>query len=150
MPTGGGLLQLVATGKQDVFLTGNPQITWFKMVYRRYTNFAMESQAIFFDGDPDFGKRLTCTIPRRGDLLGALTLEVTLPEVRLTDGTLAAYVNSLGHALIEEVSVERLSGLLAMEFEKALRPVFSRYEWMMPLIGAVWGAVLAAVLLILI
>ena len=51
---------------------------------------------------------------------------------------------------IEEVIVERLSGLPAMEFEKALRPVFSRYEWMMPLIGAVWGAVLAGVLLILI
>ena len=106
MPGGGGLLQLVATGKQDVFLTGNPQITWFKMVYRRYTNFAVESQAIFFDGDPDFGKRLTCTIPRRGDLLGAMTLEVTLPEVKLTDGTLGAYVNSLGHALIEEISLE--------------------------------------------
>ena len=41
MPGGGGLLQLVAKGKQDVFLTGNPQITWFKMVYRRYTNFAI-------------------------------------------------------------------------------------------------------------
>jgi hypothetical protein len=76
------------------------------MVYRRYTNFAVESQAIFFDGDPDFGKRLTCTIPRKGDLLGPLILEVTLPEVRLTDGTLAAYVNSLGHALIEEITLE--------------------------------------------
>lgn len=112
MPLGGGLLQLVAYGKQDVYLTGNPQITWFKMVYRRYTNFAIESQSIYFDGDPDFGKRLTCTIPRKGDLLGPLVLEVTLPEVRLADGTtpsngtLAAYVNSLGHALIEEISVE--------------------------------------------
>jgi hypothetical protein len=112
MPLGGGLLQLVAKGKQDVYLTGNPQITWFKMVYRRYTNFSIESQAIYFDGNPDFGKRLTCTIPRKGDLLGALLLEVTLPEVRLADnvipanGTLAAYVNSIGHALIEEISVE--------------------------------------------
>ena len=108
MPLGGGLLQLVAVGKQDVYLTGNPQITWFKMVYRRYTNFAIESQAIYFDGDPDFGKRLTCNIPRKGDLLGALILEVTLPELYLADasGTLAAYVNSLGHALIEEISVE--------------------------------------------
>jgi len=108
MPLGGGLLQLVAMGKQDVYLTGNPQITWFKMVYRRYTNFSMESQTIYFDGNPDFGKRLTCTIPRRGDLLGSLIIEVTLPEIYLADasGTLAAYVNSLGHALIEEISVE--------------------------------------------
>lgn len=108
MPLGGGLLQLVAVGKQDVYLTGNPQITWFKMVYRRYTNFAIESQAIYFDGDPDFGKRLTCNIPRKGDLLGPLILEVTLPELYLTDpsGALAAYVNSVGHALIEEISIE--------------------------------------------
>lgn len=106
MPAGGGLLQLVAQGKQDVFLTGNPQITWFKMVYRRYTNFAIESQAIFFDGDPDFGKRLTCTIPRKGDLLGPLMLEITLPEVRLTDGSLTAYVNAVGHAIIEEITLE--------------------------------------------
>ena len=66
MTLGGGLLQLVAQGKQDVFLTGNPQITWFKMVYRRYTNFAIESQAIYFDGNPDFGKRLTWPSYARG------------------------------------------------------------------------------------
>jgi hypothetical protein len=109
MTLGGGLLQLVAVGKQDVFLTGNPQITWFKMVYRRYTEFSIESQVIYFDGNPDFGKRLTCVIPRRGDLLGPLLMEVTLPQVNFTDGinlTPAAYVNSIGHALIEEVSID--------------------------------------------
>ena len=106
MPGGGGLLQLVAQGKQDIFLTGNPQITWFKMVYRRYTNFAIESQSIYFDGDPDFGKRVTALVPRRGDLLGPMILEVVLPYVRRTDGSVAQYVNSLGHALIEEISIE--------------------------------------------
>ena len=106
MVGGGGLLQLVAIGKQDIFLTGNPQITWFKMVYRRYTNFSIESQPMYFDGDPDFGKRLSCLVPRRGDLLGPVFLEVTLPAVYNTDGTLASYVNSIGHALIEEISVE--------------------------------------------
>lgn len=106
MPGGGGLLQLVATGKQDVFLTGNPQITWFKMVYRRYTNFAIESQSMYFDGDPDFGKRLTTTIPRRGDLLGPMILEVVLPPIEYEDGTAASYANSTGHALIEEITLE--------------------------------------------
>ena len=114
MTLGGGLLQIVAQGKQDVFLTGNPQITWFKMVYRRYTNFAIESQAIYFDGNPDFGKRLTFSIPRRGDLLGPLLLEITLPQIQYTTPQLiqgvtttnANYVTSLGHALIEEISVE--------------------------------------------
>ena len=106
MPGGGGQLQLVAQGKQDIFLTGNPQMTWFKMVYRRYTNFAMESQSIYFDGDPDFGKRVTAVIPRRGDLLGPMMLEVVLPYVTMTDGSPAQYINSIGHALIEEVSIE--------------------------------------------
>jgi len=106
MTGNGGLLQLVAMGKQDIFLTGNPQITWFKMVYRRYTNFAVESQVMFFDGDPDFGKRLSCLVPRRGDLLGPLVLEVNLPALTLSDGTPVSYVNSIGHALIDEISLE--------------------------------------------
>ena len=102
----GGLLQLVATGKQDMFLTGNPQMTWFKMVYRRHTNFAMESQPMYFDGTPDFGKRITCLVPRRGDLLGQVILEVSLPALKLTTGQAVPYVNSIGHALIQEISIE--------------------------------------------
>jgi hypothetical protein len=102
----GGLLQLVAKGKQDVFLTGNPQMTWFKMVYRRYTDFAIESQPMYFDGTPDFGKKITCNVPRRGDLLGQVVMEVTLPALRLLDGTPVSYVNSIGHALIQEITLE--------------------------------------------
>ena len=108
MTGNGGLLQLVAIGKQDIFLTGNPQLSWFKMVYRRYTNFAIESQAMFFDGDPDFGKRLSCLVPRRGDLLGPLMLEITLPALTLTNiaETPVSYVNSIGHAIIDEITLE--------------------------------------------
>ena len=106
MPGQGGLLQLVAHGKQDVFLTGNPQMTWFKMVYRRYTNFAIESQPMYFDGTPDFGKRISCLVPRRGDLLSQIILEVTLPALTLTTGDAVSYVNSIGHALIQEISLE--------------------------------------------
>jgi hypothetical protein len=107
MPAGGGLLQLVATGKQDLFLTGNPQISFFKMVYRRHTNFAVESQPMYFDGTPNFGQRITCLIPRRGDLLGKVYLDVTLP--RLTDaitGAPISYTNSIGFALIQEITFE--------------------------------------------
>jgi hypothetical protein len=107
MPAGGGLLQLVATGKQDVFLTGNPQISFFKMVYRRHTNFATECQPMYFDGTPNFGQRITCLIPRRGDLLGKVYLDVTLP--RLTNsltGQPISYTNSIGFALIQEISFE--------------------------------------------
>jgi hypothetical protein len=106
MTRGGGLLQLVAQGKQDIFLTGNPQVTWFKMVYRRYTNFAIESQIIQFDTQPDFGRRVTCVIPRKGDLLSSMWLDVTLPAIFDTCGNQLSYPNSAGHALIQEISID--------------------------------------------
>jgi len=106
MPAGGGLLQLVATGKQDEFLTGNPQISFFKMVYRRHTNFATESQPMYFDGTPNFGQRVTCLIPRRGDLLGRVYLDITLPRIYDTEGNVLSYTNSIGHALIQEITFE--------------------------------------------
>jgi hypothetical protein len=106
MTQGGGLLQLVAQGKQDVFLTGNPQVTWFKMVYRRYTNFSIESQVIQFDNTADFGRKITCLLPRKGDLLGPLMLEVQLPALFDTAGNPLSYTNSVGHALIQELSLE--------------------------------------------
>ena len=107
MTQGGGLLQLVAQGKQDVYLTGNPQVTWFKMVYRRYTNFSIESLAIPFDSQPDFGRRITVLIPRKGDLLGRLMLEIELPAIYDSiTGRPISYTNSVGHALIQEVSIE--------------------------------------------
>ena len=55
---GGGLMQLVAYGAQDVYLTGNPQITFWKVTYRRHTNFAMESIEQTFNGQADFGRRV--------------------------------------------------------------------------------------------
>jgi hypothetical protein len=106
MPAGGGLLQLVATGKQDLFLTGNPQISFFKMVYRRHTNFATEAQPMYFDGTPNFGQRITCLIPRRGDLLGRVYLDVVLPRIYDTSGNVLSYTNSIGHALIAEITFE--------------------------------------------
>ena len=48
---GGGLMQLVAYGAQDIYITGNPQITFFKVVYRRHTNFAMETVEQSLTGD---------------------------------------------------------------------------------------------------
>ena len=75
---GGGLMQLVAYGAQDVIITGNPQITFFKIVYRRHTNFAIESIENTFMGEADFGKKITFTIARNGDLLGPMHLEVEL------------------------------------------------------------------------
>jgi hypothetical protein len=75
---GGGLLQLVAYGAQDVYLTGNPQITFFKVVYRRHTNFALESIQQTFNGNPGFGQRVTCQISRNGDLINRVYLVVDM------------------------------------------------------------------------
>jgi len=107
MPSGGGQLQLIAQGKQDVYLTGNPQTTFFKFVYRRHTNFSVESMPMYFDGTPGFGQRITCVIPRRADLLGQVFLDVTLPAIYLDSSNVPlSYVNSIGHALIQEISIE--------------------------------------------
>jgi len=108
--TGGGLMQLVAYGAQDVYLTGNPQITFFKVVYRRHTNFAMESIENPFNGAPNFGKKVTCTIQRNGDLIHRMYLQATLPQVQLqpSDGSGAQFrwLNWIGHNLIEYVEIE--------------------------------------------
>ena len=71
---GGGLLQLVAYGAQDVYLTGNPQITFFKVVYRRHTNFSIESIQQTFNGNVGANSRVTCQISRNGDLVNKLYL----------------------------------------------------------------------------
>ena len=78
----GGLIQLVSYGSQDLYLTGTPQITFFKMVYRRYTNFSQESVKINFD-DAGFDKECIFTIPKIGDLMYKIYLEISLPEIKL-------------------------------------------------------------------
>ena len=100
---GGGLMQLVAYGAQDIYLTGNPQITFFKVVYRRHTNFSMESIEQTFNGSADFGKRVSCTISRNGDLVSRMYLSVGLPAQAADTG---AWVNWPGHKLIKSVEVE--------------------------------------------
>ena len=71
---GGGLMQLVAYGAQDIYLTGNPQITFFKVVYRRHTNFAVESIEQTYNGSAASGSKISVTVSRNGDLLSAVWL----------------------------------------------------------------------------
>jgi hypothetical protein len=73
---GGGLMQLVAYGAQDIYLTGNPQITFFKVVYRRHTNFSMEAIEQTMLGTPGSGTSQTSTISRNGDLIHKMYFEV--------------------------------------------------------------------------
>ena len=110
-------MQLVAYGAQDVYLTGNPQITFWKVTYRRYTNFAIESIEQTFNGQADFGRRVQCTISRNGDLAYRTYLQVTLPEINQlmgvgtysvanNTGVYARWLDFPGEQLIAQVEVE--------------------------------------------
>jgi hypothetical protein len=92
-------MQLVAYGAQDIYLTGNPQITFFKVVYRRHTNFAMESIEQTFNGSVALGRRVTATISRNGDLIKDMWLECQV-DTR-TDS-----VYGLGNALVKQAEIE--------------------------------------------
>ena len=90
---GGGLLQLVAYGAQDVYLTGNPEITFWKVSYRRYTNFSMESIQQTFTGSSsldNFNQKISCQIARNGDLIYKMYLEANLGYASNSNATNAA------------------------------------------------------------
>ena len=104
---GGGLMQLVAYGAQDIYLTGNPQITFFKVVYRRHTNFAVESIEQTFNGSAQTGKKFSCTISRNGDLLSHLYLDVKMAaQSAANQEVYANWCNNTGHSYIKEVELE--------------------------------------------
>ena len=100
-------MQLVAYGAQDVYLSGNPQITFFKVVYRRHTNFSVEPVQQTWNGAADFNRTVTCNINRNGDLITNMYVVVKLPT-RASDaaGVLWGFVDRLGHALISNVKIE--------------------------------------------
>ncbi len=127
MSKSGGLLQLVSTGRQDIYLTGNPQMTFFRQVYRRYTNFSVETQRIAFETAVDFGKLASLTIPQSGDLLSQLMLEIRLPKLNALGATQStgcsgvqttdpinfadtdptfSWANDVGHAMIDYISFQ--------------------------------------------
>jgi Large eukaryotic DNA virus major capsid protein/Major capsid protein N-terminus len=114
----GALMQIVAYGAQDLFLTGTPEITYWKVSYRRHTNFAMESIEQTFQGQADFGRRVSAILSRNGDLAYRTYLQVTLPEINqdmLSSGSNAAttgngvyarWLDYIGEQLISQVEVE--------------------------------------------
>lgn len=95
-------MQLVAYGAQDVYLTGNPQITFFKVVYRRHTNFSMECIEQPLDSSR-FGGRHTVQVLRNGDLAGRMYLKTTLPALTAAGSSKCAWVRRVGHALIDNI-----------------------------------------------
>jgi hypothetical protein len=108
---GGGLLQLVAYGAQDAYITGNPHITFWKVLYKRHTNFAMEAFRVNFTGSPIYGQRVVAVVNRNADLVWKTYVEVTLPN---TDASSAAddilwtagAQRRLGYLLLKQIEVE--------------------------------------------
>jgi hypothetical protein len=102
---GGGLMQLVAYGAQDIYLTGNPQITFFKVVYRRHTNFSMESIQQTWAGTADMGNTATCTVSRNGDLIHRVYIECDI-DSNGTSLTSTGATDNIGSAIIDNVVLE--------------------------------------------
>ncbi len=121
---GGGLLQLVAYGAQDVYLTGNPQITFFKVAYRRHTNFAIEAIEQTFNGNAGFGNRVTCQITRNGDLINRVYLRANF----FNNGAAASGPNENGFALVPYFGLKLLK---TIELEIGGQRIDKHYaEWL--------------------
>jgi hypothetical protein len=110
---GSGVVSLIAVGAQDVYLTGNPQITHFKVIYRRYTNFALEAIEQSIDSARP-GNKFSLQVQRNGDLATKCALKLTTPEITTdnlgSDTEKIAWVRRVGHALIHDVEV-RIGGM---------------------------------------
>ena len=109
----GGMIQLVAYGKEDMFITQNPQITFFKIVYRRHTNFTFEQIPQYFpDQQANFSKQISTTLAKNGDLLGEIVVNITLPPIKYVNPlTKFAWVRRIGFAIIKNVDIQ-LNGIL--------------------------------------
>ena len=95
---GAGLIQLVATGVADLYLTGDPQITWFKIMYRRYTEFAMADHPIRINADLQLGTTHLIKIPPIADKLNRVTLVVDIPNpvLRMIEPSVQAITDIVG------------------------------------------------------
>lgn len=107
----GGVVQLVAYGTQDIYLTGNPQITFYKIVYSRHTNFAYETIKQSFINQPNFGSSSTVVLNKNGDLIGSMYLDITLPKLVLSNNNDYTnpdvfWIQGVGNALIKSVEIQ--------------------------------------------
>ena len=107
---GGGLLQLVAYGAQDAYITGNPHITFWKVLYKRHTNFSIEAFRVNFTGSPNYGQRLVAVVNRNADLIWKTYVQIVLPDTitGLTNPVLWSGDNQrrIGYLLLKKIELE--------------------------------------------
>ncbi len=129
---GGGLIQLIAIGEQDKFITGKPEITFFKAIYKRHSNFAIETKEQIFSGGVNFGQLNSCSVSKDGDLISGMILNINLGSlneysnnsynniciksidlncfcndcINKEEKTIFSWVNGIGHAIFEFIEIE--------------------------------------------
>ena len=106
----GGILQLMIKGPQDFFITDNPELSFFKTVFKKHSVFSIETKEQFFNSI-NFGFKSTCTIAKDGDLISNISVRIKLPSLNQprkgeTCETIFGWSNSIGHLLIEYVELE--------------------------------------------
>lgn len=102
----GGLLQLVARGAQDAHFVNNPEMSFFRATFRRHSNYAIESIRVPFIGRTEFGRRITTTIPKSGDLVHKMYIRMTLPEVNITQGYAFRWLDYVGLLICSAIELE--------------------------------------------
>ena len=105
---GGGLIQLVAYGSQDIYLTGQPQITFWKSVYRRYTNFSIESILLVPNDPPALDANIEVPITRNADLLKRLWIQINpklLYPTSLSSVQLTTICTDFAHSLFKQLEI---------------------------------------------
>ena len=126
-----GPFRNIRDASQDVYLTGNPQITFWKVTYRRYTNFAIESIEQTFNGQADFGRRVTCIISRNGDLAYRTYLQITLPEINQYMGSTTTYASGQGNVFARWLDFPGEQLIAQVEVEIGGQRIDRQYgDWM--------------------
>ena len=137
----GGIMQLIFQGAQDIYLTGNPTMTFFKTVYKRYTQFGTEYITLPFDSIPTFTPtqmtKATCKIDRNADLLHDTYLTYDLPAIYTNNMIPFGWVEELGTRIIQEVTI-RVDGFQIDtqrgDFMKIYSDIYfggtKKYQWL--------------------
>ncbi len=110
----GGEVQLVAYGEENMFLNDDPQITFFKIIYRRYTNFSIETIEQNFNGNLDFGKKFSIELSKIGDLIHKMWLVIELPNIpilydinNIVDKRIRfAWARKIAYALVNYIEID--------------------------------------------
>lgn len=108
-----GLLILVSVGRENLYLSGQPEITYFKLVYKQYTNFSIETIPQYFKTDPDFSRRITINISKNADLLSNMNLYIKLPSIPVnnhsylpSDVKKFRWIEKIGLGIIKNIDLE--------------------------------------------